>query len=682
VKKKIIIIGAMFLQFATEAADPASDPAAAVVPDAAAAGASPAVSPAAQEEPIGALRDRLEAATMDEKIQIFKERVSKISEISGEWTALSGTADGILERVVNSPTKENFKALIDLYDKFRGSIAKDMLIGPALFANIDCSYQMGFFRQFGDSSARIKELAYWGFRTFSSEMRRKRANWRLDCEYNISSINEINKLSSKKIRVIADLISNDMQSLPKVINDNCALINNHLESIFRLSEDIKKLYRNGGGHPKKITVDKNEPDKEEQYGEVMEKFSEIIKLSGQVVELYENIFAEFKKISDIALQLKVEYAPLSKFIGNRFATMCRLYRNIVVFANELGQDPEEFVKMVLRGEDPTEIKDGVIWSTRELTDARKKEIADKNIEYDRNYKDVFESFGIATGRNSRYKYDAFTTYSDEYLTVQLSVTERKGEEIPRRPFRLPLREDTMGGFNDDPEEPFFVTDHSLAHGTVGGWKLHVSATPSSAAKVAESVVPYLQKNKIYYKIIPDTGLIRRFCLEMKLNLCNYSQYIKFITIYPRNRKEGAKVACELDRMLCGPNFTRKDFVNCSGEFPIGKSGAISTRYVGDYNGNSNSDNQRVVPVVPHSIFSNLKNSPPMYPLYYCGLNVSGDLVLSEDLSEEQREMKMRKTFVLFRENMMALGLAVSRDYMNHINMELLQEVNIPVVPAM
>ncbi|MDR2782001.1 MAG: hypothetical protein LBB21_06150 [Holosporaceae bacterium] len=393
------------------------------------------------------------------------------------------------------------------------------------------------------------------------------------------------------------------------------------------------------------------------------------------------------------LRSRVMSLPID--VSSKFSE-CILYRNIVVFANELRLDSEEFIQMVLKGGDPTKIKDGVIWSVDELKD-RKKVIDEKNNEYFTDYFNYLYKICIDSLKLEK-RHDESPFLKKANLIGKVYLRELLENESPYEclfrkigytssQLKFPLAEDMFGKIASDKVPPFLVIptmtiqddDDDVEDGNMireGGWKLHVSATPSSAGKVAKAVIPYLVNESIYFKIVPTANALRRLNLTSKIS-SSYSQYGKFITIYLTGRKNGAEIAKHIDDRLCRPDFTRKDFVTCSGDFSIGKSGAVSTRYVDSYVTDCqlplNTDDQRREPIVPDPIFDDLANIPPIFPLHYCELNVSGTLRLDEDLSKEERDFRTKLFYRIFRENMKALGLAIGRE--EHLDPYLLQTIN-------
>jgi len=104
---------------------------------------------------------------------------------------------------------------------------------------------------------------------------------------------------------------------------------------------------------------------------------------------------------------------------------------------------------------------------------------------------------------------------------------------------------------------------------VQGWKIHVSADTNNAAKVFDIVKPILEKEKISFKAVSDTGLLE--------HLNSGSQVGKFITIYPQSEKEAVKIAQEVDRALEGKGLKGPKALN---DTSFGNSGLVFYRYGG------------------------------------------------------------------------------------------------------
>ncbi|MDR1366561.1 MAG: hypothetical protein LBJ13_01480 [Puniceicoccales bacterium] len=110
-----------------------------------------------------------------------------------------------------------------------------------------------------------------------------------------------------------------------------------------------------------------------------------------------------------------------------------------------------------------------------------------------------------------------------------------------------------------------------------GWKLHISATPASALKVVQLVLPLCEANKIKYKFIPNTEFMRyqndsRWRTDSLL-----SQRGKYIVIYPDNDAISAEIARAINDAFVKAKLTRKDFFYVHGNFRVGGSGGVYSR---------------------------------------------------------------------------------------------------------
>ncbi|MDR3179305.1 MAG: hypothetical protein LBT70_00175 [Holosporaceae bacterium] len=116
-----------------------------------------------------------------------------------------------------------------------------------------------------------------------------------------------------------------------------------------------------------------------------------------------------------------------------------------------------------------------------------------------------------------------------------------------------------------------------------GWKMHISARISSAKKIAEIVIPYLEKQKVQYKFFSSIPTLRlcynapRYGRTRAALSPPFSQKGKFIAIYPESDEQAKKIAVDLDKAFKDAKLTREDFVYVNGDFQVGDSGGIFTR---------------------------------------------------------------------------------------------------------
>jgi serine/threonine protein kinase len=105
-----------------------------------------------------------------------------------------------------------------------------------------------------------------------------------------------------------------------------------------------------------------------------------------------------------------------------------------------------------------------------------------------------------------------------------------------------------------------------------GWKLHVSAIPSSAEEVIRSVFPVLHREGIAFKLAAD----ERHLYELNQGAGGRLQVGKFITVYPKDDSQATRIARALDeatRGLRGPRIPR--------DLPISPTGLVHYRF-GDF----------------------------------------------------------------------------------------------------
>lgn len=144
-----------------------------------------------------------------------------------------------------------------------------------------------------------------------------------------------------------------------------------------------------------------------------------------------------------------------------------------------------------------------------------------------------------------------------------------------------------------------------------GWKLHVSADPASAPRIAEIVLPLLRAQNVPHKVVnsPET------LAEMK-----GTQVGKFITIYPENAAQAKAIAKTVDGALKGKGLKGP---RIEGEKLIGESGLVYTRYGGFTKSTVTHPSGKEVPDVrgqikpdwiPDPWAGEVKAPPPMGPM--------------------------------------------------------------------
>jgi hypothetical protein len=131
------------------------------------------------------------------------------------------------------------------------------------------------------------------------------------------------------------------------------------------------------------------------------------------------------------------------------------------------------------------------------------------------------------------------------------------------------------------------------------WKFHIYATEADQVQtIADTVLPYLQENKLDHKFIdlnkgygtrPDkTGL-------EKLNE-DQEQRGKAFTVYAHNANDLAKVAHSVDELLHARLGSAKTSIHGDNPLPGGQSGLIHYRYALDENGSYRANDGIAIPV--------------------------------------------------------------------------------------
>jgi hypothetical protein len=115
-----------------------------------------------------------------------------------------------------------------------------------------------------------------------------------------------------------------------------------------------------------------------------------------------------------------------------------------------------------------------------------------------------------------------------------------------------------------------------------GWKLHVSATPEKAEKIARLLLPELRRMKIGHKIATDLG-------EYISRPATNSQFGKFITIYPQTADEARRVAALTEKLMKRAGLKAGDFPTPPGEQVAGvgvfaRYGRLKGGFLKDANG--------------------------------------------------------------------------------------------------
>jgi hypothetical protein len=103
--------------------------------------------------------------------------------------------------------------------------------------------------------------------------------------------------------------------------------------------------------------------------------------------------------------------------------------------------------------------------------------------------------------------------------------------------------------NNDPLEKLLSKDEANRFRL----KIHISATPGTAQKIAGIVLPYLMENQIPHKIIKNTDAFEK-------SFVSGVQQGKFITTYPQSNEEAVNLLQSLDEILYDSGIRSNDCI--------------------------------------------------------------------------------------------------------------------------
>ncbi|HXF90321.1 MAG TPA: hypothetical protein VNJ29_00160, partial [Candidatus Nitrosotenuis sp.] len=123
-----------------------------------------------------------------------------------------------------------------------------------------------------------------------------------------------------------------------------------------------------------------------------------------------------------------------------------------------------------------------------------------------------------------------------------------------------------------------------------GWKIHISALPHSAKKIASLILPEInnlphQKGpRVFYKIIGSLPLMRTMWYVYGKVKGQESQVGKFLVIYPDNGAHAYELVKKIDNILVSAKkrglLKDSDFIPLLGDAQVGYSGWVYVRYGG------------------------------------------------------------------------------------------------------
>ena len=169
-----------------------------------------------------------------------------------------------------------------------------------------------------------------------------------------------------------------------------------------------------------------------------------------------------------------------------------------------------------------------------------------------------------------------------------------------------------------------------------GWKIHISAQPSSALKIAEIAIPIIKAHDVPFKICKSLDALRSLNLLALTNSRYEMQSGKFIAMYPDTPELSAKLAKSLDdafiEALRTESLHSYDFYELMGDAMLGESGAVYIRY-GAYTDRSQIRENRKLPIIPQKSDENSSVVPSSSPFKNMIIRFNGKILPYDNCSE-------------------------------------------------
>ena len=169
-----------------------------------------------------------------------------------------------------------------------------------------------------------------------------------------------------------------------------------------------------------------------------------------------------------------------------------------------------------------------------------------------------------------------------------------------------------------------------------GWKIHISAQPSSALKIAEIAIPIIKAHDVPFKICKSLDALRSLNLLALTNSRYEMQSGKFIAMYPDTPELSAKLAKSLDdafiEALRTESLHSYDFYELMGDALLGESGAVYIRY-GAYTDRSQIRENRKLPIIPQKSDENSSVVPSSSPFKNMIIRFNGKILPYDNCSE-------------------------------------------------
>ncbi|MDP3531965.1 MAG: hypothetical protein Q8S31_01585 [Alphaproteobacteria bacterium] len=189
---------------------------------------------------------------------------------------------------------------------------------------------------------------------------------------------------------------------------------------------------------------------------------------------------------------------------------------------------------------------------------------------DEKYRDLMRKYDILTG---------YTEISPEDLWRDIAFGQYNHIPFPCGKYGKQLPYGTFWQYKGD--------EHMQQNVRGQGWKLHVSATPDSAIKIAKLLLPILINERtmeanVAFKIMHEIPLLRTMNHVYGQVKGDESQAGKYLVIYNNTASDAYKMAKKIDSILVRAKrdgiLKDSDFYKLIGDAEVGFSGGVFTRY--------------------------------------------------------------------------------------------------------
>lgn len=240
-----------------------------------------------------------------------------------------------------------------------------------------------------------------------------------------------------------------------------------------------------------------------------------------------------------------------------------------------------------------DLKEKFLTSLKNTTSIPKEEEEYKRI-FEGFLHDVFPSQEMAKEMDIdrdyiKFLFKFFKSYVERYNEKKINPMDFLTTQSPLNtphPTFLPGRYDSPATNNGYWFEPTpWREEDNASH--VQGWKIHVTAMPHSAQKIAELILPAINRlpsqtsRAVSYKIVRSIPLMRTLWANAYIK-GSETQPGKFLVLYPDNGDHAYELVKKIDTILTNAIeegiLTKSDFLPLIGDAKVGNSGGVYVRY--------------------------------------------------------------------------------------------------------